>query len=73
MLRDKTLHDRDTGCKVERPEGYTDPLYYKVTNLHNEYLKALGDIEVGKFVTDNEWLEKCEARGVKTNEGKTPQ
>jgi len=67
------IRDKDTGEELIRPEGYGGRLYCKVTSRHKDYLKALGDIGTGRFVDYRQWIEACETRGVKTNQGKTPQ
>lgn len=66
-------YDKDTGEKLQRPAGYAGRLYPEVTNLHKQYLKALGNIGVGAFVDYRQWIEQCEIKGVKTNQGRTPQ
>lgn len=66
MERDGVYYDEDTGNKLVRPSGYNGLLYQKVTNLHKQYLKALGNIGVGKLVYYDEWIKECQNIGVKT-------
>jgi len=61
-----TYYDEDTHEKLMRPRGYKGLLYQKVTSLHKKYLKALGNIGVGKFVYYDEWIKECQNISVKT-------
>ena len=52
------VYDEETGEELIRPLGYKGRLYPKVTYFHTEYLKALGNIGIGKFVDYHEWNDK---------------
>lgn len=66
MQKNGKCYDEDSGEELIRPSGYKGLLYQKVTNLHKNYLKALENIGVGKFVDYREWTKECENVGVKT-------
>ena len=66
MEKNGAYYDEDTAYKLVRPIGYNGLLYQKVTNLHKKYLKALGNIGVGKIVYYDEWIRECQNIGVKT-------
>jgi len=72
MEKDGVYYDEGSGERLVRPSGYNGLLYQKVTGRHKDYLKALGNIGVGKFVYYEEWIRECEKFGVKTNEDETP-
>lgn len=66
MERNGVYYDEDTDDKLVRPSGYKGLLYQKVTNLHKKYLKALGNVGVGKSVDYREWVKECANVGVRT-------
>lgn len=66
-------YDKDTGQQLRRPTGYAGMLYPEVTDLHKQYLKALGNIGVGTFVDYRQWIRQCKINGVQTNQGRMPK
>ena len=63
--------DRDTHKKLTSARQFPK-LYDKVTHLHKDYLRALEAL--GRdWVNYRLWTSQCQAMGVKTHQGTSPQ